>query len=72
MAAFILTMILSLFLGGIVWFAAGSRFAFSDEEDKNDLLNFGAFFAGAIPLSFVVEVGKGPTSASSTSSPIVV
>ncbi len=54
MAAFILTMILSLFLGGIVWFAAGSRFAFSEEQDRNDLLNFGAFFIGAVPLSFVI------------------
>ncbi len=54
MAAFILTMILSLFLGGLVWFLRGSRFGLSEDEDTNDLLNFGVYFVGAVPLCFVI------------------
>lgn len=54
MAAFILTMVMSLFLGAAVWFARGSVYQFSEFEDKNELLNFGLYYAGAIPISFVI------------------
>ena len=47
-------MILSLFLGGLVWFLRGSRFGLSEDEDTNDLLNFGVYFVGAVPLCFVI------------------
>ncbi len=54
MAAFVLTLILALFVAAAVWFVIGSRFRFSHEENQNDLLNFLAYYAGAIPVSFVI------------------
>ena len=54
MAAFVLTLIMSLFVAAVVWFIIGSRVEFSPDENHNDLLNFLAYYAGAIPVSFVI------------------
>lgn len=54
MAAFVLTLILSLFVAAGIWFVVGSRFTFSHEDNQNDLLNFLAYYAGSIPVSFVI------------------
>ena len=54
MAAFILTMVMSLFIGAAVWFARGSVYQFNAIQEKNELLNFGLYFAGAVPISFVI------------------
>ena len=54
MAAFVLTLILSLFIAAGLFFVIGSRFQFSHDENQNDLLNFLAYYAGSIPVSFVI------------------
>lgn len=54
MAAILLTMICSLFIGGGLWLALGSRFSLSDDEEQNERLNLILFFVGSLPLSFVL------------------
>ena len=54
MAAFVLTLIVSLLVAAAIWFGVGSRFQFSHDENQNDLLNFFAYYAGTIPVSFVI------------------
>lgn len=44
----------SLFIGGGLWLALGSRFSFSDDPQQNEALNFAAFFIGSMPVSFVL------------------
>ena len=54
MAAFILTLIGSLLIGGTIWLIAGSRFAFAADEDQNEWYNFAAYYLGSLPVSFVL------------------
>lgn len=54
MAALVLTMICSLFIGAGLWFAIGSRFRLDEEDEKNQLMNFLVYFVGTIPISFVL------------------
>ena len=54
MAVLILTAALSLFIGGALWLALGSRLALSEDKAQNDLLNFAAYYLGTIPFSFVL------------------
>ena len=54
MGAFVITLILSLFVAAAIWFIVGSRMNFSHDENQNDLLNFLAIYAGSIPVSFVI------------------
>lgn len=54
MAAFVLTLIFSVFLGSAVWFVVGSRFNFREEEAPNDLMNWLALVGGSIPIAFVL------------------
>ena len=51
---FVLTLSLSLFLAGGLWFALGSRLSLSEEEQQNELLNLAAYYLGTLPLSFVL------------------
>ncbi len=53
-AAFVLTMIASVFIGGGLWLGVGSRFRLSPDDAQNDLFNCVAFILGAIPISFVI------------------
>jgi hypothetical protein len=54
MAVFILTLALSLFMSGALWFGLGSRINLNDDQDVNELLNFAAYFLGSLPVSFVL------------------
>lgn len=54
MAAFILTMVFSLILGGLSWLVLGTRFAFDEDDERNDLKNFAVYYLAAMPLCFVV------------------
>ena len=54
MGVFVLTMALTLFLSGALWLVLGSRLAISEDEQKNELLNFAAYYAGLLPVSFVL------------------
>lgn len=54
MAALILTLLGALFLGGGAWLGLGNRFNLDANEERNDLLNFLAFYVGALPVSFVL------------------
>ena len=54
MAAFVLTLATSLFIAGGQWFAIGSRLKLSSDAQQNELLNFAAYFLGALPVSFVL------------------
>lgn len=62
MAAVLLTLIGSLFIGGGLWLALGSRFNLSDDAEQNERLNFFLFYVGTLPVSFVlVFFGLGAT-----------
>lgn len=62
MAAILLTFIGALFLGSGFWFALGSRFRLSSDEDENDRLNVALLIVGSLPVSFVlVFFGLGAT-----------
>ena len=54
MGILILMLLSSLFLGGGLWFLLGNRFQLDLDEEKNSLFNFLLFFAGTLPLSFVL------------------
>ena len=54
MAAVILTLIGSLFIGGGLWLGLGSRFNLSADEEQNERLNFFLFYVGSLPVSFVL------------------
>ena len=54
MAAIVLTFIGSLFIGGGLWLALGSRFRLSFDDEQNERLNFVLFFVGTLPVSFVL------------------
>ena len=54
MAAVILTIIGSAFLGGGAWLLLGSRFGLSPEEEVNDWANCIAYILAAIPITFVI------------------
>ncbi|MEM7080278.1 MAG: hypothetical protein AAF513_16785 [Pseudomonadota bacterium] len=53
MAAFVLTIFLSVLLGGLAYLLVGTRLQLSDEERQNDLFNFIAYVFGALPIAFV-------------------
>jgi hypothetical protein len=50
----VLTIALALFISGPLWWILGSRFAMSEDEQRNQLLNFAAYFVGSLPVSFVL------------------
>ena len=54
MAAFVLTLIGAVFIAGAAWLGLGSRFRLVDDDERNDRLNFAAYYLGALPVAFVV------------------
>ena len=54
MAAVILTLILALFIAGALWLIVGSRLNLSADAEQNDRLNFGLYYIGTVPVSFVL------------------
>ena len=54
MAAVLLTLIGSLFIGGGLWLALGSRFNLSADAEQNERLNFLLLYVGSLPVSFVI------------------
>ncbi len=54
MAVLFLTLICSLFLSGGLWFIAGPRFQLDADDERNGMLNFYVYFAGSVPISFVL------------------
>lgn len=53
MAAFLLTIISSVLLGGLIYLIAGTRVNLSDDPQQNDLFNCLAYIVGALPVAFV-------------------
>ncbi|MCZ0945022.1 MAG: hypothetical protein OXJ53_18375 [Gammaproteobacteria bacterium] len=54
MAAAVLTIILTFIASGSVWLAMGPKFALSEDEQANGLLNLGLYFLIGLPLVFAV------------------
>ena len=54
MAAVILTLVLSLLLAAAGLLIGGSRLHLSQDSERNDRLNFAAYYLAALPLSFVL------------------
>ncbi len=54
MAAAILTFLLSLLLAAAGLLIAGSRLRLSKDSERNDRLNFAAYYLAALPVSFVL------------------
>ncbi len=54
MAAVILTFLLALLLAAGGLLIVGSRLRLSKESDRNDRLNFAAYYLAALPVSFVL------------------
>lgn len=54
MAAAILTLALAFLCGGGLWLGLGARFALSDEQEQNQLLNLVVYVGAAVPPIFVI------------------
>ncbi len=54
MAAAILTLALAFLCGGALWLGLGSRFALSDDPDRNEVLNLVALVGGALLPAFLI------------------
>ena len=54
MAAVFLTLVLALLLAAVALLIAGSRLRLSQDDERNDRLNFAAYYLAALPLSFVL------------------
>ena len=54
MAAAILTIVISVVVGGGTWLLAGSRLTLAEEAERNEILNLVTYFAIALPVVFVV------------------
>ena len=53
MAAFVISLILSVFLAGIGWLLFGSRLELKEEEAYNDLLNVLIYLLIVLPVNFL-------------------
>ncbi len=54
MAAAALTIILTFVASGSVWLGLGPKFALSEDEQANGLLNLGLYYVMALPLVFAI------------------
>lgn len=54
MAAAALTIILTFVVSGGVWLGLGPKFALSEDEQANGLLNLGLYYLIGLPLVFAV------------------
>tara|TARA_E500000331_G_C16957157_1_gene583246 strand:+ start:475 stop:657 length:183 start_codon:yes stop_codon:yes gene_type:complete len=52
-AAFVFSLILSVFLAGIGWLLVGSRLDLKEEEAYNDLLNVLIYLLIVLPVNFL-------------------
>jgi hypothetical protein len=54
MAGAVMTLVGSFVLAAVLWLVIGSRFRFAPGRTGNDLLNIAAYFAGCLPIAFVL------------------
>lgn len=54
MTAVILTMVVALLSGSGVWLVLGPRLRFTDDAQRNELLNLVAYTGLALPLAFAL------------------
>jgi hypothetical protein len=54
MPAVVLTLALTVIAAGIGWLAIGSRLRLSIDARQNDVLNFVAYVALALPIAFAI------------------
>lgn len=54
MAAFVLTMVLSVIVGGVAWLALGNRFQLNEDPRQNEIANILLYCAIVFPVAFIV------------------
>ena len=53
MAGGVMSLVITCLITGVLWFALGSRFRLSEENEQNDILNLAAYAAIILPLAFL-------------------
>jgi len=48
-----MSLVITCLITGVLWFALGSRFRLSEENEQNDILNLAAYAAIILPLAFL-------------------
>ena len=54
MAGVVLTLTLTVIAAGLFWLAVGSRIRLSADARQNDVMNFVAYLAVALPIAFAI------------------
>ena len=54
MAAAILTLVLTVIVGGVTWLLLGNRFELHDDVRQNELANLLVYCAVVLPFAFVI------------------
>jgi ABC-type methionine transport system permease subunit len=54
MAAVILTLVLSLMVGGAIWLLVGAGFSLHEDKERNELLNLIVFIGASLPVVFLI------------------
>ena len=56
MSVLILTVVVSILLGGGLWLALGSRLSFRDDPRENDKMNVVVYFCGNVTVKFCIGI----------------